>query len=90
MPTVPSAMPVPAVALNAAAPDAAPLAAAEASPPDVPGGTLLCIPYRSQFDGSTFEWGNCGVSAIAMAMEHYGRPLVTHDLRLAINEMTGN
>ena len=50
----------------------------------------LRVPYRTQFDGSTFEWGNCGVAAIAMAMEYYGQPWSTHDLRLVINAMTGN
>ncbi len=53
-------------------------------------GSRLRVPYRTQFDGSTFEWGNCGVAAIAMAMEYYGQPWSTHDLRLAINAMTGN
>ncbi len=53
-------------------------------------GWGLRVPYRTQFDGSTFEWGNCGVAAIAMAMEYYGRPWSTHEVRLAINAMTGN
>ena len=53
-------------------------------------GSGLRVPYRTQFDGSTFEWGNCGVAAIAMAMEYYGQPWSTHDLRLAVNNMTGN
>ena len=60
-------------------------------PPDADeGATRIRVPYRSQFDGSTFEWGNCGVSAIAMAMEYYGHPSSTHDVRLSINAMTGN
>jgi hypothetical protein len=53
-------------------------------------GWGLRVPYRTQFDGSTFEWGNCGVAAIAMAMEYYGQPWSTHEVRLAINAMTGN
>ena len=54
------------------------------------GGVRLGVPYRSQFDGSPYEWGNCGVAAIAMAMEYYGQPWSTHAVREAINAMTGN
>ena len=54
------------------------------------GGNHLRVPYRSQFDGSTFEWGNCGVSAISMAMEFYGVTVSTHEVRLSINQKTGN
>ena len=25
-------------------------------------GLRLRVPYRTQFDGSTFQWGNCGVA----------------------------
>jgi hypothetical protein len=50
----------------------------------------LEIAYRSQFDGSTFAWGNCGVAAISMAMAYYGHPWSTHEVRLSINELTGN
>jgi hypothetical protein len=50
----------------------------------------LVVPYRTQFDGSTFAWGNCGVAAIAMVMEYYGHAWSTHELRLSINELTGN
>jgi hypothetical protein len=53
-------------------------------------GMRLAVPYRSQFDGPTFEWGNCGVSAISMAMEYYGHSVTTHDVRVAINQLTGN
>ena len=54
------------------------------------GGVRLPVPYRTQFDGSTYEWGNCGVAAIAMAMAYYGQLWSTHELRLAINAMNGN
>jgi hypothetical protein len=61
------------------------------SPPEADDAVArLPVPYRSQFDGSTFEWGNCGVSAISMAMEYYGHAFTTHDVRVSINQLTGN
>jgi hypothetical protein len=80
-----------AAAAPAAVAQITPVPAPTAAPsPAADRGFRLRIPYRTQFDGSTFEWGNCGVSAITMAMEHYGRPFETHDVRLDINRMTGN
>ena len=57
--------------------------------PDEPQPHLV-MPYRSQFDGSPFEWGYCGVAAISMAMDYYGHAWSTHEVRLAINALTGN
>ena len=54
------------------------------------GGTRIWVPFRSQWDGSTFEWGNCGVAAITMAMEYFGHNYSTHAVRESINVMTGN
>ena len=54
------------------------------------GGIRLRVPFRSQWDGSTYEWGNCGVSAITMAMEYFGHTYSTHAVRESINVMTGN
>ena len=54
------------------------------------GGLRIHVPFRSQWDGSTYEWGNCGVAAITMAMEYYGHSWSTHDVRVSINTLTGD
>ena len=74
------------------APDTAPVPLAGASDDEGEddGGTRIRAPYRSQWDGSTYEWGNCGVTAISMAMEYYGQYFETHAVRESINAMTGN
>jgi hypothetical protein len=54
------------------------------------GSSRLFVPYRSQFDKSVYERSNCGVAAIAMALEHFGVPVPSLELRESINAMTGN
>ena len=54
------------------------------------GGAILQVPFRTQWDGSAFEWGNCGVAGIGMMMAYHGRSWPTHTLRESINAMTGN
>ena len=56
----------------------------------VDDGIRIWVPYRTQWDGSTYEWGNCGVASISMAMEYYGHSWSTHTVRESINGMTGN
>ena len=53
----------PAAPLAAPAPPAAPQA-----PPAPPAPTILWAPYHSQFDGSIWGRGNCGPTALAMAL----------------------
>ncbi len=57
---------------------------------EVEQATRIQVPYRTQFDGSTYAWGNCGVAAISMVMAYYGQSWSTHVVREEINEMTGN
>lgn len=80
----PSGAPAPSVPITASR-DAARSERSQETPV-----TYLQVPYRSQYDGSTYEWGNCGVAAITMAMEYYGQHWSTHAVRESINALTGN
>lgn len=64
-------------------------------PPDVLEAAVetrsyLWAPYRSQFDGSPYEGGNCGPAALAMAMARFGEWWSTEGLRRSINRVTGD
>jgi hypothetical protein len=58
--------------------------------PVVERGFRIYAPYRSQFDRSIYERSNCGVAAIAMALEYYELPVPTLTLRESINGLTGD
>jgi hypothetical protein len=68
---------------------ATPEPVAEATP-EVLDGIQIRTPYRTQFDGSYHEGGNCGIASIAMALEYYGINVGTHELRESVNRISGD
>jgi hypothetical protein len=58
--------------------------------PEVLDGIQIRTPYRTQFDGSYHEGGNCGIASIAMALEYYGVTIGTHELRESVNRISGD
>lgn len=73
---------------SAAALEHAPAPTPEPEPVD--DGTRIYIPYRTQFDGSWHEGGNCGPASLAMILDYYGHGVETHALRESINRMSGD
>ena len=49
----------------------------------------LTVPYRTQFDGTQYEDGNCGPAALGMMMAYYGQWWSTDELRRSVNKSTG-
>ncbi len=47
------------------------------------------VPYRSQFDGTAYEEGNCGPAVLGMLMAYYEKNWSTDDLRRLVNQSTG-
>jgi LysM repeat protein len=50
----------------------------------------LLVPYRSQFDGSTWGDSNCGPAALGMAMSYYGEWWSSNGIRRDVNAITGD
>ncbi len=47
-----------------------------------PESHVLDVPYRSQLDGSSYQWANCGPTALSMALAYYGIDASPWDLRV--------
>lgn len=50
---------------------------------------VLSVPYRTQFDGSTYEEGNCGPATLGMLLDYYGQHWSSDELRRLVNQSTG-
>lgn len=48
-----------------------------------PAAHVLDMPYRSQLDGSSYQWANCGPTALSMALGYYGIDASPWDLRVS-------
>ncbi len=61
-------------------------------PADVSVGmsTRVRVPYRTQFDGTAWEGGNCGPASIGMAMGAFSYDESTDSIRQSINGFTGD
>jgi hypothetical protein len=57
--------------------------------PALPDGPALAlaVPYRTQFDGTTYASSNCGPTSLAMVLEAYGLKLPTSRLRAMVGEL---
>jgi Peptidase_C39 like family len=47
-----------------------------------PDAHVLDVPYRSQLDGSSYQWANCGPTALSMGLGYYGIDASPWDLRV--------
>ena len=61
-------------------------------PADIDSGesTRVRTPYRTQFDGTAWEGGNCGPASIGMAMGAFSFDESTDSIRQSINAYTGD
>ncbi len=61
-------------------------------PADISVGqsTRVRVPYRTQFDGTTWADGNCGPASIAMAMGAFNHDESVDSIRQSINGFTGD
>ena len=58
------------------------------SPVSADGGRIW-IPWRSQFDGTTYASSNCGPAALGMAMSHFGEWWSSNGIRESVNSYLG-
>ena len=54
-----------------------------------PSYSYIWIPWRSQFDGTTYADSNCGPAALGMAMSYYGEWWSTNGIRKSVNTYLG-
>ena len=52
-------------------------------------GLWMKVPFRSQFDGSPAASANCGPASVGMALEFFGTPVPTEQLRDDANRLQG-
>ncbi len=52
-------------------------------------GSVMQVPYRTQFDGTRYEESNCGPAALGMLISYFGVWPFTDSLRRSVNEITG-
>ncbi|MBI3967773.1 MAG: LysM peptidoglycan-binding domain-containing protein [Chloroflexi bacterium] len=68
----------------------APAAAAVEEEDDTPSRLVrLAVPFRTQFDGSAYQGGNCGPASLAMVLAAFGKVVPTGDLRAIVNDLQG-
>lgn len=59
------------------------------TPTPPPPPTWLQVPYRTQYDGTTWSLANCGPASVGMVLEFFGQSRSTDDLRQSLNGLTG-
>ncbi len=57
--------------------------------PGDPETLILAVPFRSQYDGSPYQYANCGPAALGMILEAYGISMTTEELRALANQIQG-
>ncbi len=60
-----------------------------AATPTPPPNNYIWVPWRSQFDGTTYAAGNCGPASLGMAMAYFGEWWSTSGIRKSTNEIMG-
>ncbi len=57
--------------------------------PGDPETLILAVPFRSQYDGSPYQYANCGPAGLGMILEAYGISMTTEELRALANQIQG-